>query len=574
MPSAERDDQRRRGVVSALADGDQADQQPGQRGDQRRRRLRRARAAAPSASSDEAQHAPATTAKVPWAKFTTPGDPVDGDQAAADERDTPDADAQPGRAGTPRNALMRLASTVRPGRRRPPAGSSASSRAGPSATTGRPPARTPASTAQGQPGVLLDEQHGQPALGVELAQVAGQVGDHASGRARATARRRRARRAAPSAPARPRPSAAPARQHARPAGGALGPGRAAARRSRTVSRPRRPLRQPPSAQVVVDGQVGESCRPSGTGPAARRPRTVPAAGAHDARDRVLTSVDLPAPFGPMQRDHLAAPTREADAVERGRRAVADDQVVDRQHAHDPRLLAEVGGDDARVRPDLGRCALGDDPAEVEHGDPVGQPGHERRRRARRAAWSARRRAAPRSGRRGARARRARRPDAGSSSSSSRGSPAQRAGQLQRPLLAERAAASAGRSAHSASPTRSRQSRRAARISPLLAAVPGQPQRRRRRSPARVVRVRADHHVLQRGHAAEDPGALEDDRDAEPGPPVRRQPVDAAPPKVTRPAVRRQLAADEVEQRGLAGAVGPDDAAQLAVRDVRSTSRTA
>ena len=111
--------------------------------------------------------------------------------------------------------------------------------------------------------------------------------------------------------------------------------------------------------------------------------------------------------------------------------------------------------------------------------------------------------------------------------------------------------------------------RRARISPLLAAVPRQPQRPRRGTRRGCVRVRADHHVLQRGHAAEHPRALEHHARC---PAAARRcggsrsiagAVVASPcrrPRASWPPI-------SVEQGGLAGAVRADDGAQFAVRDV-------
>src|SRR5204862_7337518 len=69
--------------------------------------------------------------------------------------------------------------------------------------------------------------------------------------------------------------------------------------------------------------------------------------------------------------------------------------------------------------------------------------------------------------------------------------------------------------------------------------------------------RADHDVLQDGQAGEQPDALERARDAEPGqllgPGAQRAagPADGAP-------LGPDEAADDVEERGLAGTVGADD----------------
>src|SRR6266540_5617659 len=101
---------------------------------------------------------------------------------------------------------------------------------------------------------------------------------------------------------------------------------------------------------------------------------------------------------------------------------------------------------------------------------------------------------------------------------------------------------------------------------LLAALPRRPERRREEAGVRRG-VGAHHHRFEGAHAPEHAGRLEDDADAEPCAPVRRQPVDARAVERDGAALQRYLAADEVEQRGLPGPVGADDAAQFPVRDV-------
>src|SRR5260221_14064421 len=71
--------------------------------------------------------------------------------------------------------------------------------------------------------------------------------------------------------------------------------------------------------------------------------------------------------------------------------------------------------------------------------------------------------------------------------------------------------------------------------------------------------RADGRILPYGHRAERPHDLEGAADAKPGDPVRRHPGDrrTLPPDVA--AVEAVDAADAVEERRLAGAVGAGDA---------------
>jgi hypothetical protein len=58
---------------------------------------------------------------------------------------------------------------------------------------------------------------------------------------------------------------------------------------------------------------------------------------------------------------------------------------------------------------------------------------------------------------------------------------------------------------------------------------------------------AHHHVLQRGHAVEHPRRLEHHADAERGPAVGGEPVDAHSVECDRSVVRAELTTDQVEQ---------------------------
>ena len=82
-------------------------------------------------------------------------------------------------------------------------------------------------------------------------------------------------------------------------------------------------------------------------------------------------------------------------------------------------------------------------------------------------------------------------------------------------------------------------------------------------------VGTHHHVLQQRHACEQPGSLEHDRHTAARPDVGWQPVDVRPGQADRAGVRTQVAGDQVEQRRLAGAVGTDHPAQLALGDLEA-----
>ncbi len=79
-------------------------------------------------------------------------------------------------------------------------------------------------------------------------------------------------------------------------------------------------------------------------------------------------------------------------------------------------------------------------------------------------------------------------------------------------------------------------------------------------------VPADHHVLQRRQVLEQADVLERARDAALGDLVRLQPVERLAVEGEVPAVGAVDAGEHVEQRGLAGAVRPDQAVDLAAVD--------
>ena len=331
-------------------------------------------------------------------------------------------------------------------------------------------------------------------------------------------------------------------------------------------------------QVVVDGEVGEHLPALGHvgEPAAHRD----GAGGRPARcpDSVLTRVDLPAPFGPISATSSPALDGQADAVERGRRrrtarrgprppALADSRAAPRR----PRYAATPAGS---ARTSAGG-ALGDDPAEVEHGDPVGQPGHERDvvldqhhgqavGAQRRDAASARR-CALRRAQAGRRLVEQQQPRPA----------AQRPGQLQRPLLAQRQRlgrpVGPRRQARPGPGTRAARSR-IARSSRRWA---GQPQRGRRRSPARVVAcaptITFSSAVIPRNTRA----PWKTTRDAERGPPVRRQPVDPAARRTsTVPASGGSWPPIRLNSVDLPAPLGPMTPRSSPGATSRSTSRTA
>ena len=76
-----------------------------------------------------------------------------------------------------------------------------------------------------------------------------------------------------------------------------------------------------------------------------------------------------------------------------------------------------------------------------------------------------------------------------------------------------------------------------------------------------------HHVLADGQAGEEADALQRPGDPQRGQPVGADPVKRLPAPAHRARRRLDEAADDVEQRRLAGAVGADDAEHLALRDL-------
>ncbi len=76
-------------------------------------------------------------------------------------------------------------------------------------------------------------------------------------------------------------------------------------------------------------------------------------------------------------------------------------------------------------------------------------------------------------------------------------------------------------------------------------------------------LRADHHVLEHGQAWKQTHALQRARNAKPGEPVRTDLRQLPTVPLERPRLRLHEAADDVEQRRLAGAVGADDTQDFA-----------
>ena len=84
-----------------------------------------------------------------------------------------------------------------------------------------------------------------------------------------------------------------------------------------------------------------------------------------------------------------------------------------------------------------------------------------------------------------------------------------------------------------------------------------------RASSRVAHEGADHDVVEHGHARERSHDLEGAADAEPADAIGRQADDERPVDSSLAAVGAQEAVQQIEQRGLAGAVRPDDADDLA-----------
>ena len=137
------------------------------------------------------------------------------------------------------------------------------------------------------------------------------------------------------------------------------------------------------------------------------------------------------------------------------------------------------------------------------------------------------------------------PPATSSSSSSFGSVASARASSSR-LRSSSVSVPAGTLALSASPQRSSIARSAVDM-PL--------------APARE--SAGDHQILEHRHAAERLRNLKRAGDAQPAALGRRQPRDVAALEQDASGIRRHRAGDDAEQRGLAGAVRPDDAERFA-----------
>ena len=116
-----------------------------------------------------------------------------------------------------------------------------------------------------------------------------------------------------------------------------------------------------------------------------------------------------------------------------------------------------------------------------------------------------------------------------------------------------------RPAYSAMPRRSRTARACASQSPLVTGRARQPEQRAE-EPRAGLGLGADHHVLQHRHPVEEPDALERAGDPEPGEVVRPEAAERrGPARRSSPVVGAGEPAGDVEQGGLAGAVGADHA---------------
>ena len=106
-----------------------------------------------------------------------------------------------------------------------------------------------------------------------------------------------------------------------------------------------------------------------------------------------------------------------------------------------------------------------------------------------------------------------------------------------------------------------------RMGPLaqLALVAIRPRQRQQRAgePGAAEALGADHHVLEHGQSLEQPDALQRARDAQLGELGGAVASELAAAPLERAGLGAHEAADHVEQRRLAGAVGPDHAEHLA-----------
>ena len=148
------------------------------------------------------------------------------------------------------------------------------------------------------------------------------------------------------------------------------------------------------------------------------------------------------------------------------------------------------------------------------------------------------------------------PAAGSSSRSRRGPLGQRAGDLEPALLDQRELVG-GHVALAGEPDQLQQVVGAADRLALPAATAARRLGDRREEAARGPAVRADHHVLDDGHLAEEPDVLERPRHAAGGHAIGPPARDVVALEHEAPGARRQHAGDQVEERRLAGAVRPD-----------------
>ena len=96
----------------------------------------------------------------------------------------------------------------------------------------------------------------------------------------------------------------------------------------------------------------------------------------------------------------------------------------------------------------------------------------------------------------------------------------------------------------------------------------------RETAPRVADLARDAQVVAHRQVGEQLEPLERARDPEPGPLVRVEPAHVAAVEQDPARRRREHAGDDVEQRGLARAVGPDQAGDLARRARRGRRRTA
>src|SRR5207249_2579364 len=107
--------------------------------------------------------------------------------------------------------------------------------------------------------------------------------------------------------------------------------------------------------------------------------------------------------------------------------------------------------------------------------------------------------------------------------------------------------------------------RVVHASPLVAAQEGQ-RRQLHDSVIAQPSVHADHHVLQRGEIGKQADVLERARDPEPGDAMRRQARQMVPLEKCLARLGAHVTRDDVDQRGLAGAVGADEAENRALVD--------